>query len=43
MVARRRGAESVLNRLGWSLLSAIGVNTASLLVGLVLLRAVVSS
>lgn len=37
VVLRRRGRESVANRLVWSLTSAVGVNTLSLLVGLVLL------
>jgi hypothetical protein len=37
VVLRRRGRESPASRLVWSLLSALGVNTLSLLVGLVLL------
>ena len=36
-VLRRRGRETVASRLAWSLMSAVGVNTLSLLVGLVLL------
>lgn len=42
VVRRRRGQDSVGNRLGWSLTSAVGVNTLSLLVGLVLLPTLVS-
>jgi hypothetical protein len=37
VVLRRRGRETAVSRLSWSLLSALGVNTLSLLVGLVLL------
>ena len=37
VVLRRRGRDSVTSRLAWSLTSAVGVNTLSLLGGLVLL------
>lgn len=37
VVLRRRGRESRASRLVWSLLSAFGVNSLSLLVGLMLL------
>jgi hypothetical protein len=37
VVLRRRGRESPASRLRWSLVTALGVNTLSLLVGLVLL------
>ena len=41
VVLRRRGRETAANRLSWSLASAFGVNTLSLLVGLVLLPLIV--
>jgi hypothetical protein len=37
VVLRRRGRETAASRLSWSMLSALGVNTLALLVGLVLL------
>ena len=37
VVLRRRGRETPVSRLSWSMLTALGVNTLSLLVGLVLL------
>jgi hypothetical protein len=37
VVLRRRGRETPASRLRWSMVSALGVNTLSLLVGLVLL------
>ncbi len=37
VVLRRLGRETPVSRLKWSLMSAVGVNTLSLLVGLVLL------
>ena len=42
VVRRRRGRDSAGNRLGWSVMSAVGINTLSLLVGLVLLPTIVS-
>lgn len=41
VVRRRRGRDSAANRLGWSLMTAVGVNTLSLLVGLVLLPTII--
>jgi hypothetical protein len=41
VVRRRRGRDTAGNRLGWSLMSAVGVNTLSLLVGLVLLPLII--
>jgi hypothetical protein len=41
VVLRRRGRESPASRLSWSMLSALGVNTLSLLVGLVLIPVIV--
>jgi hypothetical protein len=43
VVLRRRGRETAASRLAWSLMSAVGVNTLSLLVGLVLLPLLISS
>ena len=43
VVLRRRGRETPATRLNWSLMSAVGVNTLSLLVGLVLLPVIISS
>ena len=37
VVQRRRGPDTRAGGLGWSLLSAVGVNTLSLLVGLLVL------
>jgi hypothetical protein len=37
VVLRHRGRETSVTRLNWSLMSAVGVNTLSLLVGLVIL------
>jgi hypothetical protein len=42
VVLRRRGRETAASRLKWSLMSALGVNTLSLLVGLVLLPLIIS-
>ena len=42
VVRRPRGRDSAGNRLGWSLMTAVGVNTLSLLVGLVMLPTIVS-
>jgi hypothetical protein len=42
VVSRRPGIESRLSRLGWSLLTALGVNTLSLLVGLIMMPAMVN-
>jgi hypothetical protein len=42
VVLRRRGRERPVSRLKWSLMSAVGVNTLSLLVGLVLLPLMIS-
>jgi hypothetical protein len=42
VISRRPGTESRLNRLGWSLLTALGVNTLSLLVGLITLPAMIN-
>ena len=42
VVLRRRGRETAASRLSWSLVSAFGVNTLSLLVGLVLLPLILS-
>ena len=42
VVLRRRGRETPASRLKWSLMSAVGVNTLSLLVGLVLLPSMIS-
>jgi len=42
VVLRRRGRETPISRLRWSLVSAVGVNTLSLLVGLVLLPLILS-
>lgn len=39
---RRRGRETVASRLAWSLTTAVGVNTLSLLVGLVVLPLLVN-
>ena len=41
VVLRRRGRETPASRLSWSLMSALGVNTLSLLVGLVLLPLII--
>jgi hypothetical protein len=41
VVRARRGEESLASRLRWSLLTALGVNTLSLLVGLVVLPLVI--
>jgi hypothetical protein len=41
VVLRRRGRETPASRLSWSLMSALGVNMLSLLVGLVLLPLIV--
>lgn len=41
VVRARRGEESLTSRLRWSLLTALGVNTLSLLVGLVVLPLVI--
>ena len=41
VVLHRRGEESWTSRLRWSLLTAVGVNTLSLLVGLVVLPLVI--
>ena len=41
VVLRRRGRETPSSRLNWSLMSALGVNTLSLLVGLVLLPLII--
>ncbi len=41
VVRRNLGRDSAGNRLGWSLMSAVGINTLSLLVGLVLLPTIV--
>lgn len=41
VVRVRRGEESLTSRLRWSLLTALGVNTLSLLVGLVVLPLVI--
>jgi hypothetical protein len=43
VVLRRRGRETPASRLSWSLITALGVNTLSLLVGLVLLPLILSS
>lgn len=43
VVLRRRGRETLASRLSWSLVSALGVNTLSLLVGLVLLPVIIGS
>ena len=43
VVLRRRGRETPASRLSWSMLTALGVNTLSLLVGLVLLPVLVTS
>jgi hypothetical protein len=42
VVSRRPGTESRLSRLGWSLLTAIGVNTLSLLIGLIMMPAMIN-
>src|SRR5215218_5996492 len=42
VVGLREGTESRQSRLGWSLLTALGVNTLSLLVGLITLPAVIN-
>ena len=42
MVQRRRVGEGQAGRLGWSLLCAVGVNTLSLLVGLLVLPRFIS-
>ena len=42
-VLRRHGWETPASRLKWSLMTAVGVNTLSLLVGLVLLPLLISS
>lgn len=42
VVGLRPGPESRLSRLGWSFLTALGVNTLSLLIGLVALPAFIS-
>ena len=34
MVRRRRGTDSLVNRFGWSMMAAFGVNALSLLIGL---------
>jgi hypothetical protein len=41
VVLRRRGRETPASRLSWSLMSALGVNTLSLLVGLLLLPLII--
>jgi hypothetical protein len=43
VVLRRRGRETPASRLSWSMLTALGVNTLSLLVGLVLLPVLLTS
>jgi hypothetical protein len=43
VVLRRRGRETPVSRLRWSMLTALGVNTLSLLVGLVVLPSIISS
>jgi hypothetical protein len=43
VVLRRRGRETTVTRLKWALLTALGVNTLSLLVGLVLLPSIIGS
>ena len=43
VVLRRRGRETPVSRLTWSVLTALGVNTLSLLVGLVLLPSMINS
>lgn len=42
VVSRRPGTESRISRLGWSLLIAIGVNTLSLLIGLIMMPAMIN-
>ena len=42
VVLRRRGRETPASRLKWSLMSAVGVNTLSLLVGLIVLPLIIS-
>lgn len=41
VVVRRKGRDTRLNRFGWSMLISLGVNTLSLLVGLVTLPAII--
>ncbi len=43
VVLRRRGRETSASRLSWSLLTALGVNTLSLLIGLLVLPLVLSA
>jgi hypothetical protein len=43
VVLRRRGRETPVSRLRWSALTALGVNTLSLLVGLVIFPSIISS
>jgi hypothetical protein len=42
VVALRPGTDTRLSRLGWSLLTALGVNTLSLLNGLITLPAILN-
>jgi hypothetical protein len=42
VVALRPGTDTRLSRLGWSLLTALGVNTLSLLIGLITLPAILN-
>ena len=37
VVRRRRGTDSLVNRLGWSMMIAFGVNALSLLIGLLIM------
>lgn len=43
VVLRRLGRETRVSRLGWSMLTALGVNALSLLVGLVVLPSIIGS
>jgi hypothetical protein len=42
VVSLRPGTEGRLSRLEWSLLTAVGVNTVSLLIGLIMMPAMIN-